>query len=161
MSNDSLCICGSGLETDACCSVYHSGEKAPLTAEQMMRSRFTAYALGNTDYMLETWDSSKRPEQIDLSKEENVQWTHLEIIDTKKGGISDNKGLVEFKAFYTLNDEEYAMHEISRFVKKNKHWYYLDGQVKSVGKVNQQVNLGRNALCSCGSGKKYKRCCGK
>lgn len=161
MTNDSLCICGSGLDSAVCCARYHSGEQIAPTAEALMRSRFTAYALRNVDYMLGTWDSSKRPQGIDLSKEDGVVWTRLEIIGTKKGGEKDSKGLVEFKAYYTLNEEEYAMHELSRFVKKDGRWYYLDGQVKAVGKVGQQLNEGRNALCSCGSGKKYKRCCGK
>lgn len=132
-----------------------------MTAEQLMRSRFTAYAQHNEDYLLATWDQSKRPDSIDFSKEDNVEWTHLEIIGRKKGGEQDSKGIVEFKAYYLMDGEEYAMHEISRFVKKEGKWFYLDGMVKSVGKVGQQVNQGKNAPCPCGSGKKFKRCCGK
>jgi len=125
-----------------------------------MRSRFTAYANKNESYLLETWSGSKRPELIDFSKEEAV-WTKLEIVKTKKGSKKDSKGIVEFKAFYSLEDEPYVMTEISRFIKKSDRWFYLDGVVKSVSKINQQVNQGKNAPCSCGSGKKFKRCCGK
>lgn len=124
-----------------------------------MRSRFTAYALDNTDYILATWDAAVQPEKIDFSAE-NIDWQRLEIIDTKKGGIKDNKGIVEFKAFYLKDGEEYMLHEISRFVKNNGRWFYLDGIVKKIGKIIQQSNQGKNAPCPCGSGKKFKRCCG-
>lgn len=126
-----------------------------------MRSRFSAYALDNTEYVQETWDANTRPkpEQIKFS-EEKINWQRLEIIDTKKGGIKDNKGIVEFKAFYLNNGEDFMLHEVSRFIKKNDRWYYVDGVVKKVGKIIQQSNQGKNAPCPCGSGKKFKRCCG-
>lgn len=161
MSDSSLCLCGSHLASERCCALLHSGAKSAATAEELMRSRFTAYAQHNEAYLLATWDSSKRPDNIDFSKEDNVEWKRLEIIGTKKGGEKDVKGIVEFKAFYQMNGEEYAMHEISRFVRKDGKWFYLDGMVKSVGKVGQQINQGKNAPCPCGSGKKFKRCCGK
>ncbi|WP_031434211.1 YchJ family protein [Methylomarinum vadi] len=161
MPDSSLCLCGSLLESDRCCALFHSGAKSAATAEQLMRSRFTAYAQHNEAYLLATWDSNKRPDTIDFSKEDNVEWTRLEIVGKKKGGEKDSKGIVEFKAYYLMDGEEYAMHEISRFVKKEGKWLYLDGMVKSVGKVSQQVNQGKNAPCPCGSGKKFKRCCGK
>ncbi|WP_305909661.1 YchJ family protein [Methylomarinum sp. Ch1-1] len=161
MSSDSLCLCGSNIDKEQCCAQLHSGARSAATAEALMRSRFTAYAQHNESYLLETWDSGKRPDGIDFSKEGDVEWTRLEIVGKKKGGEKDSKGIVEFKAYYTLEGEEYAMHEISRFVKKAGRWLYLDGMVKSVGKVGQQSNQGRNAPCPCGSGKKFKRCCGK
>ncbi len=161
MSTDSLCLCGSEIDRDSCCLLLHSGSKSAATAETLMRSRFTAYAMHNEQYLLDTWESSKRPESIDFSKESDVTWTRLEIVGKKKGGEKDSKGLVEFKAYYTLLGEDYAMHEISRFVKKEGKWLYFDGAVKSVGKVGQPSNQGKNAPCPCGSGKKFKRCCGK
>ena len=68
--------------------------------------------------------------------------------------------MVAFKAFYNQDGEEHVMNEISRFTKTNGRWFYLDGVIKSMGKVDLQTNQGKNALCSCGSGKKFKRCCG-
>jgi SEC-C motif-containing protein len=124
-----------------------------------MRSRFSAYAQRNIAYLAETWDSSTRPADIDLSKED-VTWIRLEIASLKKGAKSDKKGIVEFRAFYDHNGEQHVMREISRFRKVENQWYYLDGTVKSIGKVGAQTNLGRNAPCPCGSGKKAKRCCG-
>lgn len=155
-----MCLCGSQLNYSSCCQLFHEKEKFADSAEDLMRSRFTAYAMRKTDYLLNTWDVSKRPKEIDFSKED-VVWTSLEIVSTKKGQVHDNKGLIEFKAYYKSDDEEYVMKELSRFKKQAGQWVYLDGLVSSVVKVGQQTNQGRNALCSCGSGKKFKRCCGK
>lgn len=160
LNSETLCLCGSQLQYKLCCQVFHQNEQRPGTAETLMRSRFTAYAKQNETYLLETWDSTKRPEAINFANEEAI-WTGLEIVNTKKGKEKDKKGMVEFKAYYRLDDEEYVMNEISRFKQTTGRWLYLDGLVKSVVKVGEQTNQGKNAPCSCGSGKKFKRCCGK
>lgn len=159
MNIHTLCLCGSGFDYQYCCGPFHSGAKIPATAETLMRSRYTAYVLRNAAYLQETWDATKRPEKIDFSREK-IGWLRLEISDIKKGGIKDSKGVVAFKAFYSQDGEEHVMNEISRFTKINGRWFYLDGVIKSMGKVDLQTNQGKNALCSCGSGKKFKRCCG-
>lgn len=125
-----------------------------------MRSRFTAYALRKTDYLLASWADGTRPASIDFSKE-TAQWQGLQIIGCKKGGPKDAKGIVEFKAFYSQDGVDCFMHEISRFVKSGQRWQYLDGVIKAAGKVATHPSGGRNSLCGCGSGKKFKRCCGK
>lgn len=153
------CLCGSALPYSDCCQPFHTGEKIPVTAEALMRSRYTAYALRNGAYLQATWEATKCPERIDFSRE-NIDWLRLEISETKKGSAKDNKGLVTFKAFYRQNGDEHVMNEISRFTKHNGRWFYLDGVIKSIGKIDGQVNLGKNAPCACGSGKKFKRCCG-
>ncbi len=155
-----LCLCGSGLSYTDCCRPYHSGEMTPATAEQLMRSRFTAYALRNVHYLLASWDAEKRPAAIDFSKE-TANWQRLQIVGSKKGSSKDSKGIVEFKAFYSQDGDDYFMHEIGRFVKKDGRWLYLDGVIKSAGKVQNSLISGRNSLCSCGSGKKFKHCCGR
>lgn len=159
MENSSLCPCGSTFNYAVCCKPYHDGEKPAPTAEALMRSRFSAYALALTDYIIKTWAGGVQPEKIDFS-EEPITWKRLEIVSTKKGGLKDSKGIVEFKAYHSRNDEERVMHEISRFIKTNGRWFYLNGVVKSLSNVVQQANEGKKAPCSCGSGKKYKRCCG-
>ena len=159
-TNIETCLCSSGLDYAACCGRFHDAEELPDTAEQLMRSRFTAYALRDVDYLLTTWDAGKRPSSIDFSKE-TAEWQKLQIISCKKGGAKDSKGLVEFKAFYRQDGEDCFMHELSRFVKSGQRWLYLDGVIKAAGKVKAGSNSGRNALCSCGSGKKFKRCCGR
>lgn len=153
------CLCGSGRNYRDCCEPLHAGAVAAKTAEQLMRSRFTAYALRNADYLASTWDKNTRPESIDFSKED-VRWTGLEIVSKKKGQPGDPRGIVEFKAFYEVDGTAHVMREISRFRHTDGRWVYLDGSVRSIGKVGKQTNLGRNAPCPCGSGKKSKRCCG-
>jgi SEC-C motif domain protein len=155
----SFCPCGSGLEYSQCCAPFLAGDKFPPTAEALMRSRFTAYSMENTDYIKATWDKASQPDQSAFS-DEAIAWQRLEIIDTKKGGVNDNKGIVEFKAYYSNKGEDFLLHEVSRFAKTNERWFYIDGVVKKVGKIIQQQNLGKNAPCPCGSGKKFKRCCG-
>jgi SEC-C motif domain protein len=154
------CACCSGLAYEECCGLFLAGEKQATTAEVLMRSRFTAFTKHDAAYILKTWEPTKRPSKVDFP-ENSVTWKRLEILNTKKGGDKDVKGIVEFKAYYLLNHEEYVVHEISRFRKDQGRWYYLDGAVKSIANVNQQSNTGKNAPCPCGSGKKYKRCCGK
>ena len=159
MNSSIDCPCGSGTEYSQCCGLFHSDEKHPASAEALMRSRFSAYALDNTAYILSSWGASNRPDDKKLSNE-NLVWQKLEIIDTKKGSLNDIKGIVEFKAYYLNNGEDYLLHEVSRFTKTNGRWFYVDGVVKKVGKIVRQENQGKNAPCPCGSGKKYKRCCG-
>ncbi len=154
------CLCGSLLPYDACCALLHTGTNQATTAEALMRSRFTAYAMHNDGYLLQSWDTATRPVNIDFSKETS-EWTCLEIVATKKGQAKDTKGVVEFKAYFTQAGEEQVLSEVSRFIKKQGQWLYLDGKVKSIGASSGPVNQGLNAPCSCGSGKKFKRCCGK
>lgn len=154
------CLCGSRLPYDACCALLHTGANRADTAEALMRSRFTAYAMHNAAYLLQSWDTGTRPDQIDFSKE-NSEWTRLDIISCKKGQAKDTKGIVEFKAYFTQDGKEQVLNEVSRFVKKQGQWLYLDGKVKSIGACSGPVNQGLNAPCTCGSGKKFKRCCGK
>jgi len=159
LNRQSACLCGSGLGYGDCCGLYHATEALPATAEALMRSRYTAYAQHDADYLRRTWDSGKCPDAIDFSRE-TAAWERLEILDTKKGGLHDDKGTVEFKAYYRQDGEACVLHEVSRFIKKDGRWLYLDGVIKSLGKIGATVNLGKNAPCPCGSGKKFKRCCG-
>lgn len=154
------CLCGSHLPYSQCCELLHTDQAYAQTAEALMRSRFTAYAMHNEAYLLSTWDTTTRPAIVDFSKDTG-EWTRLELILTKKGSAKDHKGIVEFKAFFTVDDEQRVMNEISRFVKRQERWFYLDGKVKSIALDQGSFNQGLNAPCACGSGKKFKRCCGK
>jgi SEC-C motif-containing protein len=145
---------------EECCRLYHSGEKQAPTAEALMRSRFTAFAMKDQAYILETWDSTNRPSKVDFPKDA-IKWNRLEVVEKKKGGDKDVKGIVEFKAYYLLDGDQYVVNEVSRFHKNQGRWYYLDGKIKSIAKIGQQTDMGRNVPCPCGSRKKYKRCCGK
>lgn len=140
------CLCGSGLNYTKCCELLHTQQTIAVTAEALMRSRFTAYAMHNEAYLLATWEASTRPAMIDFSKETG-EWTRLEIMMTKKGMGKDHKGIVEFRAYFTLEGQQQVMNEISRFVKKQGQWLYFDGKVKSIATDKGVFNQGLNAPC--------------
>lgn len=121
-----MCFCGLDLNYENCCEPFHKGLQSARTAESLMRSRYSAYVLQNSQYLLSTWYKSTRPKQLDFSQE-TLQWQKLEILHTKKGGISDDKGKVEFNAFYVQDGQTQLMHEISRFKKLGGKWFYVDG----------------------------------
>ncbi|WP_428634446.1 YchJ family protein [Sedimenticola sp.] len=148
----SRCPCDSGLDYVVCCEVFHRGVELPVAAEKLMRSRYSAYVLQHTDYLLRTWHPSTRPANLDLAAED-VVWLGLEIIETKQGTEKDDEGLVEFVA----RSQGGQLHERSRFIRESGQWYYRDGTLLPPVLA---VKPGRNGPCPCGSGKKFKKCCG-
>jgi len=94
-----------------------------------MRSRFTAFARGDTAYLLRSWHSTTRPGELDLDDE--VQWLRLQILDTRAGGPFDREGEVEFVAIYSEEGQRHRMHERSRFVREGREWFYVDGDHSS------------------------------
>ncbi|MEU8185291.1 YchJ family protein [Micromonospora sp. NPDC049044] len=121
------CPCGSGQAYAACCAPVHAGDAQAPTAEALMRSRFSAFALGDTGYLLRSWHSSTRPEDLELSPAQ--RWTRLEIIDTERGGLLDTAGTVTFHAHYRDAGRPGTIIERSRFVREDGRWVYLDGDV--------------------------------
>ncbi|WP_370978367.1 YchJ family protein [Agaribacterium sp. ZY112] len=147
-SNNALCPCGSTRHYQQCCAPLHKYEQRAQSAEQLMRSRFSAFVLGDALYLLETLHPSKRQANELQLLENNIkstQWLSLKVIHS-----SDNE--VEFVAFYKASPFA-QLHECSRFCQENKQWYYLDGQQLP------PIKLERNENCPCGSRKKYKKCC--
>ena len=120
-----------------------------------MRSRYSAFVLNEAGYLFASWHPVTRPESLELEGA-TTEWLGLTILHTEAGGSDDEKGRVEFVASYRQEDREGKMHEASRFVREAGRWFYLDGTIQS----EKPVKVGRNAPCPCGSGKKYKRCCG-
>jgi SEC-C motif-containing protein len=156
------CFCGSNNSFSDCCEPIIKRENSAITAEQLMRSRYSAYVVIETKYLLE----STYPSQQKNFDEADIKawaiankWQKLEIISTKKGQINDEVGEVEFKAFYIDSDGTPQMHhENSTFVKEAGKWFYLSGIFNPKNTAQTQ---NRNDFCACGSGKKYKKCCGK
>lgn len=118
------CYCGSAFSFETCCQPIHLGTQKATTAEALMRSRYSAYATHNIDYLIATTHSSERQ---NYSREEIVNWAQsndwlqLEILQT-------TETTVEFKAFYTNSNKEFQTHhEYSRFVFENEEWFYVDG----------------------------------
>lgn len=124
-----------------------------------MRSRFSAYCLDNAEYLLATWDEASHPAQLDFSGDIQ-QWLKLEIIARQQGGIADLEGTVEFNAYFIEAGRQFVSHELSRFCKKQNRWFYCDGVVDITPIAGKPAKIGANTPCPCGSGKKFKRCCG-
>ena len=116
------CPCTSGESYDACCGPLHAGAPAP-TAERLMRSRFSAFALGDAAYLLRSWHRSTRPAELEL--DDGLRWYRLDIERTERGGPFDREGVVAFTAYYK-RAERGTMHETSRFVREGRDWFYVD-----------------------------------
>lgn len=125
LTADSRCPCLSGETYGNCCGRFHSGSASAPTAEALMRSRYSAFAVGNAPYLLATWHPDHRPDQLDLDPE--LEWRRLDILATSGGGPLDSTGTVEFTAHYRQDGQRGSQHELSRFVRENGQWLYLDG----------------------------------
>ncbi len=127
------CPCTSKKPYDRCCGPYHSGQALPENAELLMRSRFSAYALGKADYLIATRPESKR---ADENREElaayckSVQAVGLKIVAKERGGKADDTGLVTFHASLQANGRRTLHIETSTFARENGRWVYVDGVVK-------------------------------
>lgn len=163
------CPCGSGRPLAACCGPYLDNQAQPPTAEALMRSRYTAFALGNADYLMATWAPEHRPRRLDL-RNDPAEWLGLEIRHTESGGEADAEGRVEFIARFRLQGAVQVLHEDSRFRRQDGNWLYVDGQSPprraATGPIASAApaaarSVGRNDPCPCGSGQKFKRCCGR
>ncbi|MEO6606146.1 MAG: YchJ family protein [Aeromicrobium sp.] len=119
------CPCLSGLTYDDCCGRLHSGAALAQSAEQLMRSRFSAFALGDVDYLVATWHPSTRPVQLELDAER--RWYRLDILATSGGSPFETTGTVEFEAYYRSPAGAGSQHEVSQFVREDGHWLYVDG----------------------------------
>ena len=150
------CPCGTTKTYDECCGVFHKGGK-PKTAEQLMRSRYSAYVVGNVEYIGKTNDPETGSDFDPVAAEnwsKKSKWIGLEIV-----AASENE--VEFKARFIANGTEYTHHEVSlfRFDATNAQWVYRDGKTIQEPERRAEAKLGRNDPCKCGSGKKSKKCC--
>lgn len=154
------CPCGSMLDLSACCGRYHVGEPAP-TAEALMRSRYAAYALGRLDYIAATC-AGPAAAGFDVKEAERSQlgtrWLGLEIVGTRKGRAGDDDGTVSFIARYSRNGAEGELKETSQFRRLGGRWVYWDRLDEAA--APRAASVGRNDPCPCGSGRKYKKCCG-
>ena len=160
------CPCCSGKEYALCCEPFHLGKEVPKTAEELMRSRYAAYVVADVDFIVNTMLPEKDIEEHKKSVKkwaESSNWEKLEILNTEEGLVDNDKGYVEFKAYYTIEDRQEIHHELAYFERRddNNQWIFVDGKEPRVEQViNEEPKIGRNDPCPCGSGKKYKKCCG-
>jgi SEC-C motif-containing protein len=121
------CPCGLPETYAACCGRFHGGGAAALaapTAELLMRSRYSAFAVGDTAYLLRTWHPGTRPARLRLDP--GQEWTGLEILGRTGGGLLTNEGTVEFRAHYRHRGRDGFQQENSRFRREDGRWVYLD-----------------------------------
>lgn len=173
------CPCGSTKSLEECCGPYINGDKPAPTAEALMRSRYTAYTQQDIGYLKKTLapeSSSDFDEAGARAWAAKAKWKKLEIVDTKKGGPEDKRGTVEFVATFEEDGKGIEHHEVSQFRKSAKgEWMFVDGESHTHAEgeghhhhhharpetfVHVAPKVGRNDPCTCGSGKKYKKCCG-
>ncbi len=99
-----------------------------MTAEQLMRSRYSAYALKQKDYLVSTWYPGTCPQQLDLYEDAHVKWVGLKVVNTEAGSEQDQTGIVEFTATMKANGRAEKMTERSEFIKEEGRWYYVKAQ---------------------------------
>jgi len=159
------CPCGSGLKFEACCEPFLMEKALPKTAAQLMRSRYCAYAMGVIDYLYTTSGARVRKEfDAENSRKwaESATWKGMEIVKAEGGGASDETGTVEFIARYSVKENDFEHHEMAQFEKTDGRWFFVDGRILGNDPIRRETpKIGRNDPCSCGSGKKFKKCCGQ
>ena len=167
------CPCGSNFPYTDCCGPLIRGTSFADTAEDLMRSRYTAFTQKNWEYLVLTSHPEEKKEVARLESslvDQGAEWKKLEIVGTRKGGREDNEGQVDFIAHYIKDGTPQTLRESSRFYKINGHWVYSrkdstlppvpNASVKKTKTfIREEAKVGRNDPCPCGSGKKYKKCC--
>jgi SEC-C motif-containing protein len=114
------CPCG-GTSYDACCGPLLRGERPAATAEELMRSRYTAYAVGDVDHVWRTWHPRTRPAEV--TPDPGLVWRGLTVLRTEAGGPDDDTGVVEFRAEH--DSPRGSLHEVSRFERRGGRWFYV------------------------------------
>lgn len=137
------CLCGFSKAFANCCQPIITNDSAN-TAEQLMRSRYSAFVLGDAKYILKTWHPDTCPHDFQLGQS---NWLNLTIHHADNDTVS-------FSAAFHAGNKTMILKETSRFVCIDKHWRYIDGDCTVTA-------IKRNDLCFCGSQVKYKNCCGK
>ncbi|MGA7148611.1 MAG: YchJ family metal-binding protein, partial [Microbacterium sp.] len=117
------CPCGSGERFDGCCGPILDGAPAP-TAERLMRSRYTAFSVGDVRHLQLTWHPRTRPDELDLDP--GLRWTGLDVLGASGGGPDDDTGEVEFRASWRRGRERGELHERSAFVRRGGRWAYVE-----------------------------------
>ena len=149
------CECGKAKEFKDCCGKFLDGSAVPETCEELVRSRFVAFGLGNFDY-IEATQVDPLPDEVRQRKV--PEWESLKIVSTDDGAAEHKVGEVKFEAYYKANKRR-VHKETSRFVRVEGELRYRDGDIED-SEAPLVQKIGRNQPCPCGSGRKYKRCCG-
>lgn len=155
------CPCSSGRTFGECCLPVLEGRRVPANAEELMRSRFTAHALRDYRHLhLTDWETAKQPFEDGAEEPQAPEWTRL-VVHAHELGAKPETAFVDFSAYYKVGDGEDALHEKSEFVLREGRWYYTRAVRTGPAPIKAAPKVGRNDPCPCGSGKKFKQCCGK
>ena len=158
------CPCGTELAYEKCCGPIINGKQSASSAEQVMRARYTAYAKQDVGFLYSSLHPEHRKDYDEKSTRkwaESSQWHNLEIVDTRGGGEGDTEGTVEFVATFTEGGARREHHELASFEKDGDEWYFVTGNpIAPKTVVREEPKVGRNDPCTCGSGRKFKKCCG-
>ena len=158
-----LCPCSSNKELAVCCHPYISGQIPAPTAEALMRARYSAFTMGNLDYVEQTIteEASQSFNRVDMERSlPGTEWLGIEVTGTTAGLESDDTGTVNFVFQYRYGGREFRQVEIASFLKVEGAWLYHDSEINPKSLPVRAESIGRNDPCSCGSGKKFKKCCG-
>lgn len=120
------CPCGRAADFSTCCGRYIGTSLPAPDAESLMRSRYTAFVRGDVGHLLATWHTSHRPASLELDA--GVKWLGLEV--KRHRAIDADHAEVEFVARSRVQGRGQRLHERSRFVRENGHWFYVDGEIK-------------------------------
>ena len=165
MEDTELCPCKSGKPFGECCGPIISGSAKAETAEALMRARYSSYVTGDVLFLKASATKAVQDEfdeKTSRAWSASATWHGLEVIKTEGGQANDAEGVVEFRALYTANGEFCNHHEVSRFVREADGWKFSEGDlVGETPERREEPKVGRNDPCPCGSGKKYKKCCGR
>ena len=158
------CPCGSGQPYDQCCQPMIQGDARAQTAEQLLRSRYSAHVKEQIDYI---YDTTYPTQRVNINRNQVAEWSRksqwlgLEILNVHNGQAADESGTIEFMAYYRDKDKKITHHETATFKKDAGCWFFFDGQApKPVQVIRKSPKVGRNDPCPCGSGRKFKKCCG-
>ena len=163
MEDQKHCYCGSEKKYSECCGPVIEGAAPARTPEELMRARYSAHCLHNYTFLV----TSTHPDHRQgVSEEEisqwaqHVEWTGLEV-HSATPGETETDGNVSFTAHFAIKDTPQELREDAVFEKVDGEWLYVDGHVHGQEPYRREAaKIGRNDPCPCGSGKKYKKCCG-
>lgn len=160
-TSEAPCPCGTGNVFGVCCEPLLKQQRTAENAEALMRSRFTAHAVGDYRYLHRTYLPTSREPYVEETPGGDVRWTRL-VVHAHEPGKKPGTAFVDFTAYFDDHGREQPMHEKSEFVQINGEWLFARTVRSGPAPVKSAApKVGRNEPCSCGSGKKFKQCCGR
>jgi SEC-C motif domain protein len=161
LSSDAPCPCGSGKVFGQCCEPLLKQERHAETAGQLMRSRFTAHVVGDYQHLHRTYAGTARRPYVEEPAGGEMKWTRL-VVHAEEDGPKPEIAFVDFSAYFQDGETEQALHEKAEFARIDGNWIYTRAVRSGPAPVKSSApKVGRNDPCPCGSGKKFKHCCGR